>query len=149
MPMKPARRLARIYGRHFYQVRRTSGVKNQGFLAFVPPDFDQDALYNAVIATPMRWRLLAIAYYRRPDGSLYRGWCETTTDQAFTAQGQALVPLLESTLDGAKHAAEDEGTLYDCAVVLRAFMKGCPCMKPVLRLHRDCLDLREQEIRCF
>ncbi len=146
MPLYHARHVVRTFGGQFYQLRIESGVHKNGFLLPLPARIDRDALYNDVIAAAMRWKLLAIAYARRPDGSQYRTCYQAATPQRLKAQGDQLVPLMEMVMARAERGAEQDSHIYDRALVLRAFMKGCPDMRPIMRRHRKELGISDNEI---
>lgn len=142
------RRSAKVqtYGSHFYMLRMESGLQTSGFLVPVPPHLSRDALYNDIIASSFRWHLQAIAYYRLENGDARRGWCDLATNQAFRAQGQELVPYMKHVTDGARIEHAGLGQPYDMALIMRAFSKGKPSMKPILKRHALVLNLTDNEI---
>ncbi|MGP9633709.1 hypothetical protein ACT3R7_11650 [Halomonas sp. AOP43-A1-21] len=142
------RRALRLYGRSFYQVRKESGFREWGFMANLPREIGPHVLYDAVIATPLRWQILGIAYFDDGSGTLERAWCEVTTQEPLVAQGDQLVPCFEEALNGAKECG-DSGFLYESALIVRPFKSQHAGVEPVLSRYKKRLGLSHEEVRQY
>jgi len=143
---KYLRRTTNRYARTFYEVRRQSGFLHWGFSVPLPLDVSRDDLHDMTICVPMQWSVLAIAYFRNPDGGKeYLDSVEIRTDQAFTAVGQGIVPFLEAAMEAAE-ARGNPNHLVDRVTIMKPWAKGSPGMAPILYRHQHDLDLTDQAI---
>ncbi|MDX5979626.1 hypothetical protein [Vreelandella alkaliphila] len=148
MPRNAQWRALQLYGRSFYQVRKESGFSEWGFLANLPRNISSDSLHDAVIETPFQWQVLAIAYFSGSNGSLMRGWCEVTSQQAFKARGHALVAVMGEALQAAKNQG-DQQDLYESALIIRPFTRQRVKIEPILQRYQDTLSLTDEEVRAY
>ena len=118
----------------------------EGWGVTVPtPRHIMDEIHNLALATPQRWEVVAIVYWRNKDGMVFHDFASHVTHQKIRAEGKGIVLFLEATLAEAK-ADMRKDYIFDEATIMRPYSKTNRHIGHVLRMLKDQLSLTEEDL---